>query len=68
MQAQRHSAGLGDYRFGDDIVVEASLDRDIVLTIKGHSKMVVGYEKDENYAIRKTAEVVQLCFGLDFTR
>ena len=59
---------LGDYRFGDDIVVEASLDRDIVLTIKGHSKMVVGYEKDENYAIRKTAEVVQLCFGLDFTR
>lgn len=53
---------LGHNKFGDDIVVEVELDKDIVLTIKGHSKMAVA----SGYAIRKTAEVAQLCFGLDF--
>lgn len=57
---------LGDYRFGDDIVVEAVLDRDIVLTVKGFSKMVMGYDNDENYSIRKSVEIHQLCFGLEF--
>ena len=57
---------LGDNRFGDDIVVEAELDKDIVLTVRSHSKMVHGYERDQDYAIRKSAEISQLCFGLDF--
>lgn len=57
---------LSDARFGDDIVVEAILDRDIVLTIKGHSKMIMGYGRDENHSIRKSVEIYQLCFGLDF--
>lgn len=57
---------LGDARFGDDIVIEAVLDRDIVLTVKGHSKMVQGYGDRENYSIRKSVEIHQLCFGLDF--
>lgn len=53
---------LGSAKFGDDLFVEAELDRDIVLTIRGHSKMAV----EHGHAIRKTAEVTQLCFGLDF--
>jgi molecular chaperone DnaK (HSP70) len=57
---------LGDARFGDDVVIEAILDKDIVLTVKGHSKMVMGYGRDENKSIRKSAEIYQLCFGLDF--
>ena len=57
---------LGDARFGDDIVIEAILDRDIVLTVKGHSKMVMGYKSGENHSIRKSVEIYQLCFGLDF--
>ena len=57
---------LSDARFGDDIVVEAILDRDIVLTIKGHSKMIMGYGCGENHSIRKFVEIYQLCFGLDF--
>lgn len=58
---------LGDHRFGDDIYVQATLDKDIVLTIKAHSKMVMGYdERTENYSIQKTAKIHQLCFGLSF--
>lgn len=53
---------LGSAKFGDELVVEAELDRNIVLTIKGHSKMAV----EHGNSIRKTAEVTQLCFGLDF--
>ena len=53
---------LGHQKYGDEIVVEAGLDKDIVLTVKGHSRMAVS----QGYAIRKTAEVTQLCFGLDF--
>lgn len=48
------------------IVIEAILDRDIVLTVKGHSKMVMGYKSGENHSIRKSVEIYQLCFGLDF--
>lgn len=59
---------LGDARFGDDVIIEAELDKNIVMTIKGHSKMVHGYGKDEGYSIRKSAEIHQLCFGLDFMR
>jgi molecular chaperone DnaK (HSP70) len=53
---------LGNPKFGDEIVVEAELDRNIVLTVKGHSKMAIC----QGAAIRKTAEITQLCFGLDF--
>lgn len=53
---------LGSSKFGDELVVEAKLDRNIVLTIRGHSKMGVKY----GHSIRKSAEVTQLCFGLDF--
>ena len=57
---------LGDARFGDDIVVEAALDRDIVLTMKAFSKMVKGYGENEKYSVRKSVEIHQLCFGLSF--
>lgn len=52
----------GHYDYGDEIVVEAELDKNIVLVIKGHSKLAVS----NGHAIRKTAEITQLCFGLDF--
>lgn len=52
----------GYYDYGDEIVVEAELDKNIVLFIKGHSKLAVS----NGCAIRKTAEITQLCFGLDF--
>ena len=57
---------LGDTRFGDDVVIEAILDKDIVMTVKSHSKMICGYSDKENYSVRKSAEIFQLCFGLDF--
>ncbi len=57
---------LADKRFGDDISIEASLDRDIILHICAYSKMVHGYY--ENYTERKTAEIYKLCFGLDISR
>jgi hypothetical protein len=53
---------LGSAKYGDELVVEAELDRNIVLTIKGHSKLAVA----QNYSVRKAVEVTQLCFGLDF--
>ena len=56
---------LGDSRFGDDIVISGDLDKDIILTIKANSKLVNDYDVD--YATRKSAEVYQLCFGLDLT-
>lgn len=56
---------LNDRRFGDDIDVKARLDKNIVLHISANSKMVHGYGKDENYSIRKTAEIYKMCFGLD---
>ncbi len=54
---------LGDYRFGDDIEVSGSIDNDIVLTIKAHSKMKNNY--DVIYSCEKVEEIYQLCFGLD---
>ena len=57
---------LGDKRFGDDIYVQGVLDKDIILTIKAHSKMVHGYGRDEEYSIQKTIKIHQLCFGLNF--
>ena len=35
-------------------------------TVKGHSKMIMGYKSGENHSIRKSVEIYQLCFGLDF--
>ena len=55
---------LADQRFGDDIYIEGILDKDIVLTINAHSKMVNGYY--DNYSVQKTEKIHQLCFGLDF--
>lgn len=55
---------LADQRFGDDIYIEGILDKDIVLTINAHSKMVNDYY--DNYSVQKTEKIHQLCFGLDF--
>lgn len=55
---------LGHADYGDELFVEAELDKNIVLTVRGHSKMAVEHDA----AIRKTAEVTQLCFGLDTKR
>ena len=57
---------LSDYRFGDIIVVDAKIDKNIIMQINAYSKMVCGYDKEHNYSIGKKAEVYQLCFGLDF--
>lgn len=59
---------LCDNRFGDDIVINAVLDKDIILHISANSKMVHGYKNDENYSIRKTAEIYRMCFGLEIVR
>lgn len=62
---------LGNNYFGDDIHVKGTIDRDIVLKVSAYSRMVHGYKQlkidgvDEEYSIRKTAEVYKLCFGLD---
>ncbi len=58
---------LADNRFGDEIVVHAEIDKDIVMNVKAHSKMVHGYENSENYSIRKSVDIHKLCFGLDFS-
>ncbi len=58
---------LGDKRFGDDILVEAKIDKDIVLTVSAHSKMSIGYKQpEEEYSTRVTREIHQVCFGLEF--
>ena len=59
---------LADNRFDDDIYVEAFIDKNIILHISANSKMVYGYGKYENYAIKKTAEIYRMCFGLDIVR
>ncbi|MBO5223225.1 MAG: Hsp70 family protein [Clostridia bacterium] len=59
---------LADPRFGDEIVVEARLDKDIILHISANSKMVMGYGNDEKYSIRKSAEIYKMCFGLEIVR
>lgn len=59
---------LGDKRFGDDIYVEAKIDKDIILHVSAHSKMVHGYSDSERYSIRKTAEIYKMCFGLEIVR
>lgn len=56
---------LGDKDFGDDIVINGTLNKDITLMVKAHSKMVNDYRN--NYSIEVSSEVSQLCFGLDFS-
>ena len=58
---------LNDSKFNDDIKLDAIIDRDIILKISARSLMVRGYKQpEEEYSVRKEAEVHQLCFGLDF--
>lgn len=63
---------LNNNQFGDDIIIEGDIDNNIILTVKAHSVFVQGYKTkdrsgiDEEYSIRKIAEVFQMCFGLDF--
>ena len=52
--------------FNDDIKLDATIDRDIILKISARSLMVQGDKIDEAYSIKKEAEVHQICFGLDF--
>lgn len=59
---------LSDNRFGDDINFEARIDKDIILHISANSKMVYGYKDCERYAVRKTAEIYKMCFGLEVMR
>ncbi len=57
---------LSHEEFGDDIDVEGIIDKDIILTINANSKMVVGSKDDQNYSVRVSMQIHQLCFGLDF--
>lgn len=60
---------LADSRFGDDIILEAKIDKDIILHISAYSKMVHGYGKYENYSIKTPpAEIYKMCFGLEIVR
>ena len=60
---------LGHDLFGDDIFVEAKINRDIVLHVSGYSKMSQGHKTPEQqYSVRKSCEINQLCFGLDIKR
>lgn len=56
---------LSDNRFGDDIFLSGDIDKDVILSVRAYSKMVSSLEKD--YSVQKTAEIYQLCFGLDLT-
>ena len=54
---------------GDDIVIEASMDNNIVLHVCAYSKMMKGYGVDENYTIKTPpAEIYKMCFGLEIER
>ena len=60
---------LADNRFGDDIVIEARMDNNIVLHVCAYSKMMKGYGVGENYTIKTPpAEIHQMCFGLEIER
>ena len=56
--------------FGDDIYLEARLDKDIVLYVNANSKMVntPSRDKAQEYSVRKSAEIYKMCFGLDIMR
>jgi molecular chaperone DnaK len=59
---------LNDSRFTDDIKLDAVIDKDIILKVSARSLMVHGFKQPEQeYSIRKQAEIHQLCFGLDFS-
>lgn len=47
----------GNPRYGDELLVEAELDKDIILTVRSHSLME---------GKRVSAEIYQMCFGLEF--
>ena len=58
---------LGHNLFGDDIQIDSTLDKDIVLNVSAYSKMVHGPKQPiEEYSIRKSVKIHQLCFGLDY--
>ncbi|MFI3251994.1 MAG: Hsp70 family protein [bacterium] len=58
---------LGMNNFGDDIHVEATIDKDIILNVSAFSKMVQKVNGVlQDYSIKKTIEINKLCFGLDF--
>ena len=59
---------LGHNRFGDDVIVEANLDKNIILNIRAHSSMVKGYSNLEKYSEFVTKSFHDLCFGLDYKR
>jgi molecular chaperone DnaK (HSP70) len=65
---------LGHRLFGDDIILEANIDYNIILTVKARSNLVHGYKQkeyhdiDEAYSISKIKEFTDLCFGLDFRK
>ena len=54
-------------KFGDDIYLEAKIDKDIILHISANCKMAQDHE-DGSYSIRKTAEIYKMCFGLEIMR
>jgi len=57
---------LNNSRFNDDIKLDATLDKDIILKVSARSFMIMGTKKSEEYSVIKETEVHQLCFGLDF--
>lgn len=60
----------GRRSYGDEIVIEAIIDKDIILKIRGYSYVAIypGMSRNEATSIRINKEVYQLCFGLDFMR
>ena len=54
-----------DPRFGDEIQVNARMDNNIILHVSAYSLMANDKSSNRNNAIRKTAEISEMCFGLE---
>ena len=59
---------LGNANFGDEIIVSGTIDRDIVLTVKAHSKFVNDVDDPDEKTIEKVLEIYKLCFGLEIDK
>lgn len=54
----------GNITYGDNVLLEASIDENIILKISGSSTLNTGIDDDGYYSRRVSKEVYKLCFGL----
>lgn len=55
---------------GDEITIEAEIDKDIILSVRSYSKVAnyPGMTSRDAYTERIIKEIYQICFGMDFMR